>query len=176
VSGRLDRTSGAAMLLIALGTFWVANAAIGIAGADWYNAIVLDVIDRSVGPESSALPDAWAGFTTRLIQLGWIVGLLEGILNWLAAGVLMRGRSWGRIAGLVLGAVGLFGLAYALLGYMISPEWIVPMPAFAWMDRAPAIVSSVATNAFAAAGYAAILLLLGRGHPAPREGSVLAAN
>lgn len=177
MSDRLDRTSVAAILLAALGTFLAANAAIGIAAPEWYEAIVLDVIDRSLGAESSAYLEATSGFTTLIVQVGWIVGLLEGLLNWFAAAaLLMRGQSWGRIAGLVMAAVGLFGAATGLVTYVTLSDWTAPMPAFAWLEPDLAIASSLAANALAAAGYAAILVLLGRRRPASEEGSLVVAN
>lgn len=177
MSGGLDRTSVSAILLIVLGAFAVANGAIGIAGVDWYEAVVLDVIDRSLGPESSAFLEASRGFTTRVIQVGWIIGLLGGLLDWLAAAaVLLRGRSWGRIAGLVVGAIGLFGAASSLLGYVMLPGWTAPLPALAWLDRDLAEISTVAATALSVAGYAATLVLLGRGRRGTAEGTVAVAN
>ena len=176
MSGRLDRTSVAAILFIALGAFLVANAAIAIAGAEWYQAIVLDVIERSVGTASSAYLEAMGGFTTRLMQVGWLLAFLEGVLNWGAAAAVLRRLSWGRILGLVAAAVGFFGAAYRLVAYALMSDWSAPLPAFAWLEPGLAVAISLANDALAAAGYAAILVLLGRWQPASKEGRVVVAN
>lgn len=160
---RPGRTTAAAILLSVLGAFALINATIGILAAEWYNAILFESMRSALGTQTSELLESSSRFTIRVTQLSWIIGIVEAVLHWVAAAaVLARGGSWGRIVGLVIGAIGLFGATFDTVAYVSLGQWAAPLPALAWLERDSAVLGSIVASVLLVAGYVVTLLLLAR--------------
>lgn len=156
-----SRLNWAGWTLVVIGVAVAANSALMFDPDGAYQRAVADITAAAV--PAFADPSAFARAQSQFAALGGgLFGLLLALAHLIAAALLLRGARWAPIVGIVVALVGIFQGALMLATIAIGPDWLVPLPMFAGMDRATAVPLTIVGSAVAGVAYAYVTLMCAR--------------